>query len=77
MPREHHETKGRRYASEGRLTVTRVQGFDVAAVCRGAGAWHRLGHRPGAGWWCSCPARSRCAHLFALQLVVTVDRERS
>lgn len=77
MPREGHEAKGKRYLGEARLTVTKVQGYDVGAVCRGSGAFYRLGHRPGAGWWCSCPARSRCAHLYALQLVVTVDRERS
>lgn len=76
MPRESHQDKGRRYVGEARLTVTKVVGREVKAVCRGAGAFYQLGHMPGRGWWCECPARTRCAHVYALQLV-TVDRERN
>ena len=67
--REGADTKGRRYLAEGRLTVTRVEGDRVHAECKGQGAVHRLGH-DARGWWCSCPARTTCSHLVALQLVV-------
>lgn len=66
--REGVEAKGRRYLVEGRLRVTRLDERTVAAVCRGGGAIYALGH-DGEAWSCSCPARGRCAHLIALQLV--------
>jgi uncharacterized Zn finger protein len=69
MTRENVETKGRRYVSEGRLTVTTVNPDQVAATVRGGGATYRCGHNRGIGWWCTCPAKTRCAHLVALQLV--------
>lgn len=74
--REDARTKGVRYVSEGRLTVTRVDGDHVVATCRGAGAIYRCGHNPSRGWWCNCPARSTCAHVHALCLV-TVINERT
>jgi hypothetical protein len=66
--RESAETKGRRYLCEGRLVVERVDERRIAASCRGGGAVYRLGH-DGTRWYCECPARSRCSHLIALQLV--------
>lgn len=72
MPRETAIEKGRRYASEGRLTVMNVTGDTITASCRGDGRRYDLGHAPGRGWWCSCPARARCCHLYALGLVVDV-----
>ncbi len=68
---ENAEAKGRRYVAEGRLTVERVDGRLVVASCRGGGQIYRLGHRDGE-WVCACPARGRCSHLHALQLVVAV-----
>lgn len=69
--RESAEAKGRRYLAEGRLLVERVVGNHVVATCRGGGAVYRLGFDPARREWrCTCPARSRCAHLIALQLVV-------
>jgi uncharacterized Zn finger protein len=62
--------KAARYAAEGRLTVTRLDGDELTATCLGGnGAVYDLGHTPGRGWWCSCPAWSECSHLVALQLV--------
>lgn len=85
MPREAADQKARRYLTEGRLTVTRVEPFyrdrapsatdrlRVEATCRGSGQVYRLGY-DGAVWWCDCPALSRrCAHLLALQLVTTPE----
>lgn len=63
------EAKARRYLSEGRLTVRLVDGDTVRATCRGAGAVYELGHDEAARWWCTCPARTPCAHVAALQLV--------
>lgn len=67
--------KGRRYLTEGRLTVRLVdeRAGLVQAQCRGDGALWALGH-DSRGWWCSCPARGRCSHLVALGLVVTIIR---
>ena len=74
MKREDARAKGLRYVTEGRLVVRLVdEGAGVVeADCRGGGAVHRLGHRD-CRWFCSCPARGRCAHLVALQLVVAVE----
>lgn len=73
MPREDHDGKARRYLAESRLTVLSVNGDTVTATCRGAGTVRQLGHDPARGWWCTCPARTACSHLAALQLV-TVTR---
>lgn len=71
---ENIEDKGRRYISEGRLSVKRVdyeKGVIVAEV-KGSDALYHLGFDPAKKEWrCTCPARGRCAHLVALQLVVT------
>jgi uncharacterized Zn finger protein len=73
-PRENAEAKGRRYLGEGRLTVTGVSAGRVEAECRGFGAAYRVGWNSD-GWRCNCPARSLCAHLVALMLVVVRERE--
>jgi hypothetical protein len=66
------ELKARRYVVEGRLSVERVDpdGPVVEASVRGSGAVYAAGHDEG-GWYCSCPARTTCSHLLAVQLVVT------
>lgn len=71
MARENVDAKGRRYLVEGRLVVTSITADTVTARCRGNGTSYHLGHDP-RGWWCSCPARSRCCHLAALELVTDV-----
>jgi hypothetical protein len=75
-PREDAAAKGRRYLAEGRLVVRAVDEIagTVRAACRGDGAVYALGRDRG-GWFCSCPARGRCAHLVALGLVVAVGGE--
>lgn len=68
--REHARDRGRRLLGEGRLVICLVDERQVLATCRGdSGEVHELGFRDDAGWFCTCPARSRCGHLFALQLV--------
>ncbi len=68
--RETSEQKGRRYVIEGRLIVERVDDRSVVASCRGSDTAYRLDFDPaGQAWRCTCPARGRCAHLVALQLV--------
>lgn len=70
MTRESAHDRGRRLLVEGRLILDYVDGSDIRATCRGdSGEIHRLGHSGGT-WWCTCPARTRCAHTVALQLVV-------
>jgi uncharacterized Zn finger protein len=63
---------GRRYLTEGRLTITKVDGDQIAATCKGdSGSIYTLGFDPSrADWYCDCPARGRCRHLTALMLVV-------
>jgi hypothetical protein len=57
---------------EGRLTVLRIQGREIRAICRGdSGQVHRLGYAAGA-WHCSRQAFTGCAHLVALELVCVV-----
>lgn len=68
MPRENAEAKGRRYLTEGRLVVQYLAPGVIRAMCRGGGEVYRLGFERG-GWYCECPALSRCCHLVALQLV--------
>lgn len=72
---ENVEQKARRYLAEGRVQVRRVLegGGLVYATARGSdGTEYDLGYDPaGAGAWrCKCPAKARCAHLAALQLIV-------
>ncbi len=71
MSRESVDEKARRYLGEGRLVVRRVVGDEILATCRGGGAVYELGFEAG-GWWCSCPATRRCAHLAALERVTAV-----
>lgn len=78
MSRESAALKARRYLTEGRLLVLRVDGPIIRAACRGDGQVYRLGHDPRHGWRCDCPARTRdCAHLLALRLVCAVAPARS
>jgi uncharacterized Zn finger protein len=66
--RENAAAKGRRYAGEGRLIVEHVDGRSIRAICRGNGEIYELGFE-GGRWTCTCPAKGRCAHLYALLLV--------
>ncbi len=67
--------KGRRYLSEGRLVVRELDEHAgvVVADCRGDGAIWACGRDESGRWWCQCPARTRCAHLYALGLVVALE----
>jgi hypothetical protein len=68
VSRENVQAKGRRYLTEGRLIVERVDAAGIRAICRGMGAVYTLGYE-NERWYCICPARDTCAHLTALQLV--------
>lgn len=74
MTRENATLKAHRLLVEGRLTVRSVDGDYVHATCRGDTAGlYDLGHDPTLGEWrCTCPAKGRCSHLIALQLVVVL-----
>ena len=66
--REDYRTKAVRYLGEGRLTVRRV-GPRITATCRGDSAEvYRVEYADGR-WSCTCPAKSRCAHLQSLMFV--------
>jgi hypothetical protein len=72
--RENVETKARRYLAEGRVRITYVDSDAVRADVRGGGAvWH-VAYEPGYGWSCDCPARRRCCHRAALELVTAPER---
>lgn len=70
MPRETAFLKARRYLTEGRLRVLRVESDRLEASCRGDGqVWHQGWH--GGRWICDCPTTTdQCCHLIALRLVV-------
>jgi uncharacterized Zn finger protein len=70
--RENALNKGRRYVAEGRLVVRSVTAQTAWAECRGDGAIHTLGFADGR-WWCTCPARGRCSHQYALGLVTAFE----
>lgn len=70
--RENHQSKGRRYLLEGRVCVRHVSREGIRAHVRGQGDRYRVEWTPAAGWSCTCPARSRCAHLVAVQLVTII-----
>lgn len=73
--RENAHEKGRRYLTEGRLTVRQVSRAGVLAYCRGdSGLVYRAEWSPDLGWLCNCPAHTdACAHLVALRLVTVVN----
>ena len=71
MTREDALTKGQRYAVEGRLRVLLVHRGRIFARCHGSDRDYECGFTRGR-WYCNCEARSRCAHLVALQLVTTI-----
>lgn len=77
MTRENAHDKGRRLLVEGRVTIrhaTREGG--VTAIVRGdSGELYRTTWTWVDGWACTCPARTRCSHLTALQLVVVANAE--
>ena len=75
--REGVDAKGSRYLVEARLRVLQVNEEDgvVMAECRGDGRVYSLGYGQ-SGWFCSCPARGRCAHLKALGRVVVMELRR-
>jgi hypothetical protein len=79
MSRENAATKSRRLLAEGRLRVLAVdlENWSARGECRGdSGAIYDVGRDRGAGWFCSCPAQSRCSHVFALELVVAFAEPR-
>lgn len=67
--REDFRTKAVRYLGEGRLTVRRVGASTILASCRGDSAEIYDVAYDGGRWSCSCPAKTRCCHQQALQLV--------
>jgi hypothetical protein len=67
--RESIATKAERYVGESRLTITRVDPTIVVADVRGHGSIYQVCWTPDSNWTCSCPARRRCAHVHAVQLV--------
>jgi hypothetical protein len=79
MPRESAHDKGRRYLTEGRLTIRQFsREHGVIAMVRGDGLAYRAEWSPDWGWSCNCPARTdQCAHLVALRLVTVVNPEGS
>lgn len=73
MPVENKESKARRYLSEGRIQIRKVdyKAGLILAEARGGDTTYYLGFDPDKKEWrCTCEARGLCAHLIALQLVV-------
>lgn len=64
--------KFKQYLTDGRVVLIEVGPTAVDARVRGDGAVYRTGWSRTRGWHCDCPARTRCAHMRALGLVVAV-----
>jgi uncharacterized Zn finger protein len=70
--RENAQSKGLRYLASGRVLIRRAGPDHVEATVRGNGYLWRVEYRD--GWWrCDCPARSKCAHRYAVEQVVVVQ----
>lgn len=72
--RENRETKARCLLIEGRVGIRRVDARGVLADVRAAIASLRrvIYDAHSELWSCPCPARTRCSHVAAIQLVVIV-----
>lgn len=68
--------KFKQYLTDGRVVLIEVGPTAVDARVRGDGAVYRTGWTRTSGWTCDCPARTRCAHMRALGLVVAVPEHR-
>lgn len=74
MTRESVDAKAQRYLTEGRVRILHVNDGGAHALVRGAGHLYTVDARPGT-WRCTCPARRRCAHIAALELVVAFSED--
>lgn len=74
VSRENADVKARRYLGEGRVIAREIDEYAGTAMAdvRGDGAIWIVGRDEG-GWFCDCPARGRCAHQLALDLIVAVE----
>lgn len=53
-----------------RQSFDTIRAKSIVGVCRGDGETYSLGYDSRRrAWSCSCPAKSKCAHLVALRLV--------
>jgi hypothetical protein len=70
VSRETVKEKAGRYLLAGRLEIELVSQGHVVASCRGGGGTYAITYDPRKRKWsCSCPARRRCCHVTAAQLV--------
>jgi uncharacterized Zn finger protein len=72
VPRENAQDKGKRYLLEGRVVIVHVDRDSAAAVVRGDGHLHHVAVH-GPAWTCTCPARTRCSHQYAVGHVIAID----
>jgi uncharacterized Zn finger protein len=72
--RESAATRARRLLIEGRVAILSVHRQRVFALVRGdSGTTHQVVFTRNH-WSCTCPARTKCAHVGAVQLVVDLER---
>jgi hypothetical protein len=69
------EEKARRLLVEGRVRILCAEedGGFVAAEIRGDSARVYIAGYDEGRWHCNCPARTRCSHVRALQLVFVLE----
>ena len=72
LSRESAKTKAKRYLIEGRVMILEVSRHRVVAKVRGSGHVWDCGFMNQV-WFCSCPNRSTCSHLIAVQSVTAVE----
>lgn len=72
MARESARDKAGRLLLEGRVIVVACDRAYIDARVRGEGAIHQTGYVAGR-WYCTCPARQNCSHVWALKRISAVD----
>ena len=73
MTRETAEGKAGRLLVEGAVVVRLAVPEQVTATVRGTSGQHEVSWGRG-GWFCTCPARSTCSHLLAVERVTAPTR---
>lgn len=73
MSRETAPVKAGRLLVEGSVVVRLAGPEQVTATVQGSTGQHEVSWGRG-GWFCTCPARSTCSHLLAVELVTAPTR---
>lgn len=63
------ENKGFRLHRDGKVRVVKDSPEEFWGLVDGDSGEHIVVKMPSRGWWCECPSRVPCSHIYACQLV--------